>query len=398
MEDRTNQVRQAVVLAAGEGQRLRPFTALKPKVMIPIANKPILQYVIEALAANGVAEVLLIVGYKQENVQDYFGSGEQFGVRISYVSEKQQLGTGHALKQAERAVGERFLVLAGDNIIDSQTISSFVRAQPNTILVKQQDNASKYGVVVLRGQVAAGLVENPAEPVSNLVNTGIYMLDRRVFSFLQQEVDLPQALNEMIAQHEAPGVQETQGVWFDAVYPWDIIKLNQEAMKRVTPRVGGVIESGVNLRGDVYVGRDTVIRSGCYIVGPVVIGDNCQIGPHVCLFPASSVGNGVTIGPFSQITNSVIGENTFIGPNSLVEESVIDRGCLVGSHFIARTGDTQVAVDRELHQVKCGAFVGEDASIGDIVIVQPASMIGNSAQVSGMKVISRNIPEKSWVV
>ncbi len=91
-------VKQAVILAAGEGQRLKPFTALKPKVMLPIANKPILQYVIESLAKNGVFQLVIVVGYRKEQVQDYFGSGEKFGVDITYVVQEQQLGTGHALK------------------------------------------------------------------------------------------------------------------------------------------------------------------------------------------------------------------------------------------------------------------------------------------------------------
>lgn len=393
-----DQVGQAVVLAAGEGQRLRPFTALKPKVMIPIANKPILQYVVEALAANGVAEIVLVVGYRQEQVQDYFGSGERFGVRIRYVPEKQQLGTGHALRLAEDLVGGKFLVAAGDNIIEPQTISSFVRAGPNSILVKQQENVSKYGVVVARGSVAVNVVEKPREPVSHLVSTGIYLLDRSVFSFLKQEVDLPQAINDMIAMREDVSVQETHGMWLDAVYPWDILRLNREAMKGVSPQIGGTIESGASLRGCVQVGRDTVIRSGSYIVGPVIIGEHCQIGPYVCVFPASSIGDGVTIAPFTQISNSVIGKGTSIGPSSFIEESVIDQDCVLGSHFIARNGDAEMRVDREIYLERCGAFVGEGSSIEDSVVLQAGVMVGNGAKIRGMKAIGKNVPERSLVV
>lgn len=393
-----NRVKQAVVLAAGEGQRLRPFTALKSKVMIPIVNKPILQYVIEALSMNGITEVLLIVGYGQEHVQDYFGSGEQFGVHIKYIVQKQQIGTGHALKQAKEAVDEKFLVLAGDNIIEPKTISSFVTAQPNSILVKQQDYVSKYGVAILRNGVLGNLVEKPSEPLSNFVNIGIYMLNRKVFPYLEQEFDLPQALNQMVTDGEVLNVQETQGIWLDAVYPWDILKLNQEAMDRAVSRVGGTVESGVNLRGVVQVGKDTIIRSGSYIIGPVVIGENCQIGPNVCLFPATSVGDGVTLSPFTLVRNSVIGKNTSIGTNSLIEDSVIDEGCFLGSHFIARSNDSEIKVDRELHQVKCGVFIGEDCNIEDSVLIRQGVMVGDGVSIKSMKVIVENIPEKSWVV
>lgn len=398
MGNHSQRVRQAVVLAAGEGQRLRPFTALKPKVMIPIANKPVLQYVVEALAANGVTEIIMIVGYKQEQVQDYFKSGEQFGVHISYIAQKQQIGTGHALKQAREAVDDKFLVLAGDNIIEPKTIEPFMLPRPNAILVKRQDDVSKYGVVLLRGEVVAGLVEKPVEPVGNLVNTGIYLLNRRVFSYLEQEVELPQALSQMIAQGETITVQETHGLWLDAVYPWDIVKLNGEAMGRISPRVGGTVESGVYLRGTVQVGKDSIIRSGCYLVGPVVIGENCQIGPHVCLFPATSIGDGTTLAAFTQVRNSVIGRNISIGPSSSIEDSVIDQGCLVGSHFIARSGDAEIAIDSEFHRIKCGALIGEDCAIEDNVLVQPGVTVGNGAQIKSMKVIRENIPQKSWVV
>ncbi len=398
MSNNLRRVKQAVVLAAGEGQRLKPFTASKSKVMIPIANKPILQYVVEALAMNGITEVILVVGYEREHVQDYFGSGEQFGVRINYIVQKQQIGTGHALKQAKGAVDENFLVLAGDNIIEPSTISSFVLVPPNSVLVKQQENVSKYGVVTMQGGVVTDLVEKPSEPLSNLVNIGIYMLNRKIFQYLEQEVGLPQALNQMISEGGIVTTQETQGVWLDAVYPWDILTLNQQALGRVVSKIGGVVESGVNIRGIVHVGKDTIIRSGSYFVGPVVIGDNCQIGPNVCLFSDTSIGDGVTIAPFTIIRNSVVGRDTSIGPGSFIEDTVIDQGCFVGSHFIARSNDSDIRVDKEIYQVKCGVFIGGDCNIEDGVLIHPGVIVGNGASIRSMKVITENIPEKSWVV
>ena len=114
---------QAVVLAAGEGQRLRPFTANKPKVMIKVANKPILEFVIEALREVGILDVIIVVGYKKSRIIDYFENGSKWGVKIEYAIQHQQLGTAHALKQAEKYIkDDKFLVLAGDNIIDPETI------------------------------------------------------------------------------------------------------------------------------------------------------------------------------------------------------------------------------------------------------------------------------------
>ena len=119
-------MKQAIILAAGEGQRLRPFTVTRPKVMLSIADKPILQYVVEALAQNGIRNIVLVVGYRKEQVFDYMGAGERFGVDITYITQETQLGTAHALAQAKEVAEDEFLVLPGDNLIEADTIADFV--------------------------------------------------------------------------------------------------------------------------------------------------------------------------------------------------------------------------------------------------------------------------------
>ena len=128
-------IEQAVILAAGEGQRLRPFTSSKPKVMIPIANKPILRYVIEAVVKNGIRKIIVVVGYRKDQVMDYFGAGENFDAEIDYVEQKQQLGTAHALKQVEPKVNGRFLALSGDNI--PEEVLKSIRHRSPLSLVRQ---------------------------------------------------------------------------------------------------------------------------------------------------------------------------------------------------------------------------------------------------------------------
>ena len=130
-------MKQAVILAAGEGQRLRPFTVTRPKTMLSIAGKPVLQYVIESLALNGIRNIIIVVGYRREQVFDYFGNGEQFGVEITYVTQERQLGTAHALMQAKETVLDEFIVLPGDNLIQADTISRFVTMSPSAVLVKR---------------------------------------------------------------------------------------------------------------------------------------------------------------------------------------------------------------------------------------------------------------------
>ena len=133
-------MKQAVILAAGEGQRLRPFTVTKPKVMLSIAGKPILQYVVESLAQNGIRKIIIVVGYKREQIFDYMGAGEKFGVDIVYITQDSQLGTAHSLIQVKDLVEDEFLVLPGDNLIEANTIAGFTEVKPNALLVKEVDN------------------------------------------------------------------------------------------------------------------------------------------------------------------------------------------------------------------------------------------------------------------
>lgn len=392
-----DRIEQAVILAAGEGQRLRPFTALKPKVMIPIANKPIIQYVVEALVKNGIRQVVVVVGYRKEQVIDFFGSGGQFGAEMVYLTQEQQLGTAHALSQAREVAEDKFLVLPGDNIIESGAIADLVTVKPNSILIKEQENVSKYGVVTLRQGKVADIVEKPREAGSNLVNTGIYALSKEVFEFVEGELDLPAALRRMIAHHPLRAL-EAKGTWLDVVYPWDILQLNDLALHQIPAQIGGTIEQGVIISGAVSIGKDTVIRSNSYIMGPALIGEGCQIGPGAYILPATSIGDNVYISPFTQIKNSVIGNNSHIGPNCTIQDSIIDRGCQLKGHIVARSDETEVKVDGEHHWVQIGAMLGEYCTLEDNVIIQPGVKIGNHARIKALKLIGENVPDEGLVV
>jgi len=391
-------MKQAVILAAGEGQRLRPFTANKPKAMISIAGKPILHHVIESLARNGIRNIVLIVGYKREQVFDYMGSGEQFGVDITYVTQEKQLGTAHALSQAKGAVKDEFLVLPGDNLIEADTIARFVTLKPEAMLVKRVDNPSRYGVVTIKDGAVKDIIEKPEEAKSNVINTSIYAFSREIFSFIESELDIPNVLNNMIAQGKYLNTHETEGTWLDVVYPWDILSLNNILLRQIQAGMGGTVETGVSIKGTVAVGKDTVIRSNSYIVGPVVIGEGCDIGPNVCIMPATSIGDNVVIAPFSDIKNSVIGSDVSIGPGCIIQDSAIDKGCVINGQFSAGSGQAEVKVDNEYHSVNTGAMLGEGCSIGSSVVAQPGVIVGNYSQIQSLKVISGRLPDRSLVL
>ena len=391
-------MREAVILAAGEGRRLRPFTVTKPKVMLSIASKPILQYVVESLAQNGVRNIILIVGYRKEQVFDYIGSGEQFGVDITYITQDRQLGTAHALAQAKGVTENEFLVLPGDKLIEPDTITQFVGIKPEALLVKRVDNPARFGIVLMEKGMVKTIAEKPQQPESNIINTGIYAFTKEVFSSIKLELDIPDALKNWLVQGKSITAVETDGTWLDVAYPWDVLSLNDAILRRIPANLNGMIETGVSLKGLVSVGKDTVIRSNSYIVGPVVIGEGCEIGPNVCIFPATSIADNVVISPFTEVKNSVISDDVNIGSGSIIQDSVIDRGCVIGGQFTACSGEAEVTVNSEHHLVKVGAMLGEGCSLGNSVTAQPGVIVGNYSQIKALKLISGRFPDRSLVV
>lgn len=391
-------MKQAVILAAGEGLRLKPFTVSKPKAMLSIAGKPVIQYVLEALAANGVRDIILIVGHQKEQIFDYVGDGKRFGVEVKYITQEHQLGTGHALAQAAGATEEEFLVLAGNKLIAADTIAQMVKTEPPGILIKMVKDPSSYGEVVFKEGKIVKIAEPPLHAESSYISTGIYAFNRRFFEYVRSELALPEAINNMLSHGEPLNAVETDRTWLDIVYPWDILTLNSLILQSVRPGQNGVIESGVHLEGNVLIGKDTLIRANSYIVGPVVIGKGCEIGPNVCIFPATSIGDNVTVSCFTEIKNSVIEGDVSISSNSLIEDSVIDSGCVIGAQFGALSDEADIKTDHEYHSVKTGAMLGRGCRIGNTVIAQAGSIIGNYCQIKPLKVVSGNIPDRSVLV
>ncbi len=390
-------MQQAVILAAGEGWRLRPYTVNRPKVMLPVGGKPILGYVVEALAENGIREIIMVVGYKKEQVFDYIGSGEGFGADVTYVTQSKRLGTAHALAQVRDKAGDEFLVLSGDKLIGAATIAGFVNVSPYSILVKRVEGPERYGIVNIEDGLVKKLEEQPREALSNTASTRIYAFSSEIFDFIEDELNLTDVLNKMIGRGKSIRAVETSGSWLEAVYPWDILSLNGAVIPGVRSAIGGTIEKGASLAGHISVGRDTVIRSNSSLVGPLVIGEGCEVGPNACILPATSIGDNVIVSPFAEIKNSVIGSDTSIGSGSTIQDSVIGNGCSIGGHFNALSGEAEIKVDNRYHTVRLGAMVGEGCSIGSGVIAEPGVITGNYSEVQALKVIRGQFPDKSLI-
>lgn len=395
---------KAVILAAGEGTRLRPFTVSRPKVMIPIGNRPILEYVVQALAANGITDIVLVVGYMKERIMSFFGNGSRFGVRISYAIQDKQLGTAHAALAVRDRIKEDFILVAGDNIIDAQVIQDLLQHKGGmSMLVTDSEMPSKYGVVQIEAGRVVDIIEKPDKGVGNIINTGIYRFPPEIFDFLERGVmtgksGITHVLHSCISKLNMDVVRST-GRWMDAVYPWDLIRLNEYAFSLTGQETSGTIEAGVTLRGPVYIGAGSKIRSGSYIEGPVVIGEGCEIGPYATIFPTTSIGNGVHIAPFTAIYNSMIMNNVSIGSHSHISRAVIDDGCRIGTGFSAPSGLAQVRVEDEYFKVeKAGSMIGEFTQVGPQAVLSAGTIVGANSRVGDGAKVGGTLDDRSIVV
>jgi glucose-1-phosphate thymidylyltransferase len=391
-------MKQAVILAAGEGRRLRPFTVNKPKAMISIAGKPIVQYVIESLAANGIRDIILIVGYQKEQIFDYIGDGRQFGVSVRYINQTAQIGTANALAQAFGSTDDEFVVLSGNRLIAPDTLTEIIQAKCPAILVRREGNPSRYGVVKIVDGKLVGIVEKPSSPESNMVNGGIYSISNRLYKYIETELSIPDAINNMLLNGEQITVIENNKTWLDVVYPWDILSLNASILQQTHASQNGTIEPGVSLRGLVVIGKDTIIRSNAYICGPVLIGNGCEIGPNTCIFPATSIADNVVISPFTEIRNSVIGNDVRIDSSCIIQDSVIDEGCTIGPHFSAYSTETEIKIEDEHYSIRTGAMLGRSCCLGSAVTAESGAILGNNSHVKSLRLFSGNIPDRSMVV
>ncbi len=401
---------KAVILAAGEGLRCRPLTLTRSKVMLPVANMPILEYIIRSLAENDIREIILVVGYKKERIMDYFGDGINFGVRISYVEQNGQLGTAHAIKQAKLLIDGKFIVLNGDNLIDSNTISDLLKGESGdaTILTVVREQVTGYGVVTLEKGNISKIIEKPREKISHLINTGIYVFTPSIFSEIERteisetgEYAITDPLQKMIDSGAHVKNVTTESTWIDAVHSWDLLKANNALLAGCDdmPRKGK-IEEGAVIIGNVGLGENTIIRAGSYIVGPVVIGNNCEIGPNSVILPSTAIGNNCSIGSFTEIENSIILNDVRIGTGSFISTSVIGSHNTFGPHSATEVKkEIMIEMKGILHHAdQLGTIIGDGNTIGTRVLIQAGKMISTGCSVESGATVSKDIPVNSIVL
>jgi bifunctional UDP-N-acetylglucosamine pyrophosphorylase/glucosamine-1-phosphate N-acetyltransferase len=396
---------KAVILAAGEGSRMRPLTYSRPKVMVPIANKPIIEYLLLAARDAGVSEFIFVVGYRDEQVRDYFGDGERWGVKIEYCNQKRQMGTADALRMVEGLVGDSFLMMNGDIILHTKDIKKVIARGGNVLGAIEVKDPVGLGVVeVSRGKVTR-IHEKTEKPPSRLANAGLYLFIPAVFEAIaatpkspRGEYEITTSLQIMINKGAKVSCQELS-YWLPLNYPWDLLMANETLMAGLKERIEGELEENVVVRGVVAIGEGTVVKSGTYIVGPVVIGANCNIGPNCYIRPSTSIGDGCHIGNAVEIKNSIIMKNTAMPHHNYIGDSVIGEGCNFGAGTkIAnlRLDEASVSVGSiNTSRRKLGAIIGDEVKTGINASINVGTMIGDNTHIGPGVVVSGVIAPNS---
>ena len=404
-------------MAAGRGERLWPLTEDTPKPLLPIANKPILERTLEALARAGVDQMVLVVGFRNEKVRDRLGKGEAAGAEVKYVRQKTAKGTADALGRCNKELqGEdMFLVVYGDDYYDTSVPRTFLaKARRNkgiTIGTAIVQDASRFGEIESRRGLVAEIREKASKAESGQVNAGIYLMDQSIFTAIRKtkrsirgELELTDALRILISGGVPVHAQDLGSRrWLGVSYPWDLLEANEWAVESERPVSKGTVENGVHIRGSAVLEEGSVVKAGSYLEGPVHVGKRCQIGPNAYLRPYSSLGDDVKVGAGCEIKNSIVMKNTKIPHLSYVGDSILGEGCSLGAGTITanlRFDEAQIKSKLRGSWVnsgrkKLGAIFGDGAKTGINVSIFPGVKIGRGARIGPGAIVDHDVPSNA---
>jgi bifunctional UDP-N-acetylglucosamine pyrophosphorylase/glucosamine-1-phosphate N-acetyltransferase len=389
-------VGEAVILAAGEGTRLRPLTYRRPKVLIPIANLPFLGHQLHLLEQVGIDKVVLIAGYMRDRIVDWLAEWEG-SLEVQIVVQEEARGTGDAIGKARDSVSGPFLVMNGDVLIDRESLAAMVGSGRVSVSAKRVDNPQDYGVFELHGGSVKRVAEKAHRPPSDLANVGVYLFEPDVFDRIdatppnptRREVEITDTLQAMVDSGRQLGCREVDE-WHELGKPWDIVKLNEILIPRTPADVARDADLGGDVDPGVAIGRGTVVEKGSRVLGPSVIGSDCWIGRGSVIGPFCSIGDRTSLRA-CMVEGSVLMKDCQVGEGSAISCSTLGDGVMVKDRvtFLADSGDSSTIKfkikDRiyDSERVRMGPIVGDGSRIGEGVVLRPATMLDPDSVIPG---------------
>jgi len=376
--------------------------------MLPLANRPILEHLLVEVTKTDINELIFIVGYHDEQVRDYFGSGGKWGVSIEYCSQRKQQGTADAVRMVEDLVDGNFLVINGDSVVMQEDIDNLLNGKDNTMSVVEVEDKKDLGWVELKEDRVVRILEKVTEPPFHTANAGLYLFTPEIFTTISQtptsprgEYEITDSLQLMIDGGHRISYRMI-GSWLDISYPWDLLPANEYLLSGLEGQNLGEVEENVVIRGPVSIGKGSVIKSGSYIAGPVIIGEGCDIGPNCYIRPHTSIGDGCHIGAAVEVKNSIIMNGSKIPHHNYVGDSVIGERCNLGAGTkvanLRLDGKEIIVAGNETGRRKLGAIIGDEVETGINACINVGTVIGNNTMIGPGAVASGIISPDSIIL
>lgn len=384
-----------IVLAAGEGIRLRPLTKYRPKPMLPAVTSPILEHVLDALIDSGLHDIHLVVGHRRARIQSHFGSSYR-DVDLTYHTQEKQLGTGHALFAADPPTDEPFLVVYGDQIID-RTLITDVATQHGagiaTLGAIPGKDVSRYGGAIVEDGEVVELVDKPTDSREYFLNAGVYVFEPEVMEAVESvrarggEQSLIDAIRDLLDAGRTVGGVVSDGFWVDATFPWDLLTITERLLERGH-------EERRNHEGDGLprIHETAVLRD------PVAIAPDCEIGPGAVIGPNAALGENVTVEANAVVRRSVLDTDTRVGPNATLIDVVTGVGARVGAGSSMPGGPGDVRVDeRVFEDERLGALLADRVVDRGGVTYLPGTIVGADSELGTGAVVRGSLAEGTTI-
>jgi mannose-1-phosphate guanylyltransferase / phosphomannomutase len=372
---------KAVVMAGGEGTRLRPLTSNQPKPMVPIVGKPCIEHILELLRGHGLHDVLITLAFLPQAIRSYFGDGESLGISIDYSVEDSPLGTAGSVRLAADKLDETFLVISGDALCDVN-LSKLIafhkeRGAAVTIGLKSVENPLEFGIVVTDedGRVERFL-EKPSwgQVFSDTINTGIYVIEPEVLRHVPDDrpYDFSKELFPLLLEMGRPLYGNVlDGYW------QDVGDLGQYAQANFDALDGSVKLDipGLKIRGNIWLSENAEVDDLALVEGPALIGNYCRLSAEASVGPYSVLSANVTLRERARTARSVIDASTHVGASSLIEGAVIGRRCDIRQHV----------------RIHDGVVIGDEVTVGAESVVMPDVLVYPNKEIESGAQIHENL-------
>ena len=391
---------KSLILAGGRGVNLNPITETRSKSMINICGKPVLEYILLGLKDIGINDHIIVVGHEKENIKNYFGRGEKWGISISYAEQKGTSSIGGAVLSARNcfAEGGYFFLVYGDIVfypnIFLNTLISFNSIKGPIATICLPPTSGLYGNIYMDQEVQiTKIIEKPSnKKFGNYILSGVFILPTQFFKLLVKAKSNMEKAFDLLVKDMGLHASIFEEDWIDIGYPWNVIdanKLLMKSIKRTSIATTAKFENNVSINGPVLIEDNVIIKAGATINGPCYIGPDSFVGNNCLIRENTSLGARSLVGYGVEIKNSIIFEDAKIGRLSFIGDSIVGDRVDIGSgvmtvnrHIDGKSVRTRINnnyIDSKLE--KLGAFIGDDAVIGASNTILPGTIIPNQAKI-----------------